>query len=153
MAQQLLNLVDVLANQAGWDAAVQTLISAIRGAMRTFAISIFFQGSVSGASSIDIQLENSDGTPVSEQVPVRVRVCNNAGWSNATNATISSVVTGTTIETHTASKDLTILSDASGKIRIQITNGTAETVTIRLGPAIIQPAFANYNNSQQLTHA
>lgn len=153
MAQQLLNLQDVLANQAAWDAALQANISALRGALRTFAMSISFQGSVSSPSVINIQLENSDGTPLAESVYVRVRICNNGVLANSTNATIAVSGATTLAETITSGKDIVVLSNASGLIQIAVTDATAETVTLRIGPSLVSPAFANYNNSQQLVHA
>lgn len=153
MPQQVLNLQDVLANQSAWDAALQANIAALRGALRTLAMSIFFQGSTSSPSQIKIQLEDSDGSPLAQQFYLRVRVCNNGTLVNSTNATIAASGGTTLAETHTAGKDLTFLSSAAGLIEFTVTDATAETVTIRPAPAVIQPVYANHNNSLQLAHA
>lgn len=152
MAQQTLNFQDVNPLNENWDAALQAAVNLLIGALRTFAMSISVQGSHTTPSRVNIQLQNSKGQDLAEQVYVRCRVVNNNGYTNATNATIA-VFTGTVVETLTSNKDLVIKSDANGLIQLTCTDATAETFMVLIGPPTLCPPFANFNNSKAVVHA
>lgn len=154
MPQQLLSLLTVSPLQENWDASLESVVASLRGALRTFNLSIQVQGSVSSDSVVLIQLQDAVGNNLSEQVYVRVRVTDVAGglYLNAANATIS-VITGTIVETKTSGKDFTVQSNSSGQITIDCHDTTAETFTLLIGPAAMCPPFANFNNSIGVTHA
>ena len=97
------------------------------------AASIDTQGDTGTASRIKI-LGQRDSAAITDQFAVRVRVCNEDTFTNATNATIAvDSGYGTVITTHTSSKDLDIRSldaNATGTLTISGTVPDGETVTI-----------------------
>ena len=111
-------------------------------------IAIETQGSTGGASTLTFTRRGK-----AEAFFVRVRVCDNAGYADATNATIAAGTNTTVVETVTATKDLIFKSHTDGVVRVDITDGTAETVTVRMGPAPLTPLECSYESTQQLTHA
>jgi len=115
-------------------------------------MSIYVQGSHSTPSQIRIQLEDAKGTPVSETAFLRVRICNQDGYSNATNATIAVAGGTSAVDVKTGSKDMILKSNSTGLFELTLTDGTAETVTLRIGPAEFSPHFGNHHNSLNITH-
>ena len=97
------------------------------------AASIDTQGDTGTASRIKI-LGQRDSAAITDQFAVRVRVCDEDTFTNATNATIAvDSGYGTVITTHTSSKDLDIRSldaNATGTLTISGTVPDGETVTI-----------------------
>lgn len=152
MAQELLNLLTIEANQVQWDADLETNTQKLVWALRTWNISVSFAGDVSTPSVVSIQLQTANGGNLSEIVYLRVRICDNLLLSPATNATIAPTA-GSPEEIITADKDIVVLTDSGGFVQITVTDATAEAMTLRIGPAPIQPVFANYNNSVDLTHS
>lgn len=94
--------------------------------------------SISGAAEVDF---------------LRVRVADEDGFADATNATIAAGTNTTAVETITATKDLILKSHTDGTFKVDLTNATAETVTLRVGPAPLSPRKANYTNTLDVTHA
>jgi hypothetical protein len=154
MPQQLLNLLSVTPLQENWDASLEAAVNSLKAALRTFNMSIKVHGSHTTPSQVAIQLQNAVGDDLNEQIYVRIRVTDAAGslYLDAAYATLG-IVTGTLAETTTAGKDLTIQSNSSGLIVVQITDTTAETFTVLLGPPSMCAPFANFNNSLAVTHA
>lgn len=152
--QQVLNLHDVLANQAAWDADVQANVVALKNALRTLKPVISVQGSHTSPSTITFQLQDANGFNItSEQFYLRIRVCNNGAYANATNATVAAGAGTTLVETITANKDLVFQSSAAGLVTLTLTDATIETFTVRPAPATIQPVYCNHNVSIDCVHA
>lgn len=153
MAQELMNILNVAANQAGWDAPVRANFQALQGKIRTLKMTIAVQGGIASPSTLNIQIQDSNGNNLAETFQLRVRICNNAGWTNATNATIAAGSGTTLLETLTASKDLVLQSNSSGLLVVTLTDATIETVTLRPGAAPFSPSFCDSNNSLNCAHA
>lgn len=153
--ETLLNmaLVDIDPGQQGWDATIQNIIDRLESFFHSFDMSIKVQGSTGSPSDIEIQLADQKGANVSKKFQLRVKVTDDGGDADATNATIAVFGSSVVITTHTASKELTIESDATGLMEIRATNGTAETFTLRIGPPAIQPLAGFYDQSLDVTHA
>lgn len=111
-----------------------------------YTLSIETQGSTGGASRIHI--EGAGATDY-----LRVRVANFGAFANATNATIAAAGSSSLVETITAGKDLVFKSDANGLFEIDLTDATAETVTVQIGPAPLRPRRSNYTATLNVTHA
>lgn len=137
---------------ADWKSDWNINVGISKAVLRTVAVSIQTQGNTGTPSVIDIQLEDAVGAPLSETFYCRVRVANGAGYTNATNATFVTT-TGTLVETYTATKDLVIKSNASGLIRITVTDAVAETFLVLLGAPSLLGTVVNLNNSQSVVHA
>lgn len=154
MAQRLIGTVDITPGQPNWDADVNLSFDKIETFFRSVALSIAFQGSTVAPSLIDAQLQDTRAAPVNvaKVAFMRFRVTDVGSYANATNATIAPTGGTTTVETLTALKDLVLQSDAAGLFEIQITDATAETFTLRIAPAAIQPESGDYDNSQDVTH-
>lgn len=121
---------------------------AVTGAITT-------QGTTGGASTVTLSLFQ-DNQPMTSRPAIRVWICNDGTYANSTNATIAPASgEGTTIITHTATKDLTIRADASKTaIKVEVTNATAETVTLRWAPADFGSMPFNATGSElDITHA
>jgi hypothetical protein len=155
MAQRLIGTVDITPGQPNWDADVNLNFDKLETFFRSVALSISFQGSTGAPSLVDAQLQNSRATPgnVAKVAFMRFRVTDSGSYANATNALLAAVGGTTIVETLTASKDLVMQSDAAGLFELEITDGTAETFTLRIGPAPLQPESCDYDNSQDVTHA
>ncbi len=111
-----------------------------------YTMTINTQGDTGSASRIHI--EGAGATDY-----LRVRVCDSAGYANATNATIAAAGSSSLVETLTASKDLVFKSDSSGLVELDLTDATAETVTLRIGPAPMSARRADYTPTLNVTHA
>lgn len=112
-----------------------------------YTLSINTQGDTGSASRIHIQGKGSTDF-------LRVRVCNDGAYADSTNATIAAAGNTSSVETHTSTKDLTLQSHTNGLFEIDLTNGTAETVTLRIGPPLLTPsAKADYSATLDVTHA
>ncbi len=148
--QQLLSFPSVDPFNENWDAALQAAMTSLNGALRSFSMVKTVQGNVGSPSTVRIQLCYANGDPLAEQVYLRVRVANSAGYAPATHATLSCA---STQETITANKDLVVQTDTAGKVDISLTDGTAETFTLLIGPPPVGAPFANFNNSISVTHA
>lgn len=112
----------------------------------SYTLSIETQGTTSGASRIHI--DGAGGVDY-----LRVRVCDSAAYANATNATIAAAGSSSLVETLTANKDLVFKSDANGRFEFDLTDATAETVTLRIGPATLSARRADYRATLDVTHA
>lgn len=155
MAQRLIAPVSITPGQPNWDADVNLNFDKVATFFRSVALSIAFQGSTVAPSLIDAQLQDTRATPVdvAKVAFMRFRVTDLASYANATNALLAATGGTTVVETITASKDLVMQSDAAGLFELEITDGTAETFTLRIAPATIQPESGDYDNSQDVTHA
>ena len=98
--------------------------------------SVTTAGDTSTPSVIKFDLYQ-DGVPMTTRPALRFWICNDGTYANSTNATIAPTSgEGTTIVTHTSTKDLSIRADASKtSISVSVTDGSAETVTLRWAPA------------------
>lgn len=152
MSQQLLSFPQVDPLQENWDASLQAAIDSLRGALRSFKMTISTQGSHTSPSHVQIQLVDGNGDALAQIVYLRIRVTDNGGYLAATHATIA-VFGGTLVETVTANKDFVVLSDVNGLIDLTCTDTTIETFGLSIAPATVSPAFADHNNSLTVTHA
>lgn len=119
-----------------------------------YALAISSQGSTAGPSTVTITLRDRHGTTNAASTHyLRVRVCDSAGFANATNATIAAGANTTAVETHSAGKDLTFKSHTDGVITITLTDATAETVTLRIGAPSVGGRRGDYTTSLNVTHA
>jgi hypothetical protein len=148
MGQELLPQDQIVASTSGWETLLNDNTDRLQQYIKTFVISHPTPGATT--ATVTIQLEDSKGTAVSEEVFVRVRISDEGEVTNATTATISAVGTGTTVQTFTANKDLLIQSDSSGTIVVTITDAAAEIVTLNIGPSEVNPTFANYHNQHNI---
>jgi hypothetical protein len=154
MAQQLLNLLAIVANQAAWDADADTNFTALKGALRTWKETISVQGNVGSPSTVTFQLQDANGENLSEQVYLRVRLTDSlTDFTVATNGSIAAGAGTTAVETLTSNKDIVFQSDASGLVTITYTNANAVTRYLMLAPSTLCPALGNYNNYKAVTHA
>ncbi len=160
--QNPISVIPIDSGAPGWDVVMQANMNKLNDYIKTFKFTITVDGNTGLPSELEIQLQNGAATPVDvlEEFILRCRVSDNdavpapdePAWGDATNATISSVLTGTIIETFTATKDLLIESDANGLIKLELTDAVAELFWLVIGPSYITPTFANYENGQQLDH-
>lgn len=150
MAQETLSLSSVAPTVENWDAVLHAALTALIGALRRFSVAISYQGSISTPSIVNIQILDANGNALAQQFYLRVRVVNSGGYAVATNATITTL-TGTLIQSLTASKDLIIQSNASGLIQLTCTDATIESFGILIGDYLNSP-FADYNASVLVAH-
>lgn len=122
---------------------------------RQYKISVSTQGDTGTPSVVDIQAVDASGNNLAGAHKVRVRVCNDGVFVDSTNATIAATAGGgaSVVDTEQATKDLVFLSDANGRVRIDLTDAQAETVTLRLGPAPVGGVNANYEAELDVEHA
>lgn len=153
MAQELFNFLTVDPKQANWNATINTNNDSIADFIKTIEMVIDTQGDTGTPSDLQLQLQTGEGVDVNEQFQLRVRVSDSAAWANATNATIAAAGSTTLLETFSAGKDLLLQSDANGLVEITMTNATAETVTLRIGPSYLSPQLGKYQNTLDIIHA
>lgn len=122
-------------------------------ALVSFEWSIETQGDTGSASRVHLQARDSGGNVLNRTIAVRVRVADSAGWTDATNATIAAAGGSSLLDSVSATKDLILESDAAGLIELDLTDGTAETVTVRCGPADMGAVRGDYSPTQDVTHA
>jgi len=98
--------------------------------------SILTQGDTGSASTVQLRL--SGGRPGPSRV--RVRVCNDGGYANATNASIAPSGGCTTLETHSSGKDLTLQSSiaAFAAALLTLTGVVKDTQTFTLGSRVME---------------
>ncbi len=116
-----------------------------------FAITV--QGDTGTPSTVTITLKDAQGQTIPEADRLRVRVCDQDGETDATNATIAAGTNTTAIKSHTANKDIDFKSHTNGVFTITLTNATAETVTLRIGMAELSGRRAEYKTTQDVAHA
>lgn len=112
----------------------------------SYALSIESQGDTSTPSRIHI---SGSG----EADFIRIRVCDEGGYQNATNATITPAGDSSAAQTLTADKDLVLKSSDAGLFEIDLANPVEESVTLRIGPADLSPRNADYAQSIVVAHA
>lgn len=124
------------------------------------SLRITTQGTTAAASTVEARLDPAGRLAgqygrATTQTALRVRVCNNGTYTVATNASLAVAGSCTVVETHTANKDLTILATtaAPSLVLFTVTDATAETVTVRLGPPVVGGKAADYGQALQVTHA
>lgn len=119
-----------------------------------YTIALQTQGDTGSPSTIVIELRDAQGDRIAQADALRVRVCDEHAYSPATNATIAPDAGSdtTTLETLAADADLVLQSDAAGAFTITLTNATAETVTLRLGPPPVGGRRAAYDATLNVTH-
>jgi hypothetical protein len=161
MPQPTPPITEIAANQAGWSAVINANFQAIADVLSTYALTIATQGTTAAASSLEIQRQTARATPTDQAgaTLLRVRVVDDDGAgapdhsADATNATLA-VAGGTTlVEALTATKDLVVMSDANGRIELDLTNATAETVHLVIGPAPLSCPLGDYAPTLAVTHA
>lgn len=99
------------------------------------------------ASLVTINTVDNAGNAIAGVKTIRVRICNSGVFANSTNATIAAHSGTTLVDTATATKDLILKSDTNGVFKVDVTDATAETVTLRTGPAPIGGAHGDYSAS------
>lgn len=145
------NAVETAKLNAG-SVTVAKLEDIIQDAMATYTFAITVQGTTGSPSTVTITLKDLAGNAIAAANFLRVRVCDSGAYANATNATIAAGTNTTAVETHTATKDLTLQSHTDGIFTITLTDGSAETVTLRIGPAF-SARRADFSTTQNVTHA
>jgi hypothetical protein len=118
-----------------------------------YDMAISVQGDTGSPSTIVITQQDVGGNAIAEVAYLRVRVCDSGAYADATNATIAAGANTTAVETISATKDLILKSHTDGTWTITLTDGTAETVTLRTGPAPIGGRRGDHANSLNVTHA
>ncbi len=125
----------------------------VLGTLIGYTLNITTQGSISTLSTIEITAQDLRGTAVSGTDFLRMRVCDGGGYTNATNATIAAGANTTMVETIVAGKDLVLESHTDGTFRVDVTNGVAETITLRIGSAVLSSRRGDYSSTQDVTHS
>jgi|GEM_PF-1651940 len=155
-ANRTLTLPDetgTVATEAYVDAAVPDL-GAVTEEILTFEFETTTQGDTSTPSTITITCKDLDGNVLSGARNLRVRICNASGYTNATNATIDANASNTLLESITADKDLVIRSSGmTGLWYIDLTDATAETVRLRIGPPPVSGQPGDYRTFHDVAHA
>ena len=125
------------------------------GLFVTYDLAIVTQGSISLPSIVTVQLQDFYGNAIHETHHVRIRVCNEGGYTAASNATIATTAASgtTTVQTITSNKDLVLSSDTTGLMTIDVTNATAETVLLRIGQAPLSARRGDHSTTLDVTHA
>jgi hypothetical protein len=118
-----------------------------------YVIALTTQGTTSGASTVTITLVDSAGQRIKITDYLRVRVCNSGAYANATNATIAAGTNTTAVETMTSNKDLVLKSHTDGTYKVTLTDASAETVTLRIGPPTLSGRRGDYTATLNVTHA
>lgn len=157
-APEYVTLLTINVKTAAWDASMQANFDLIRRGLHTYTITNHTPGNVGTPSRIWIQFCDWEGTPITDVLlgrldRLRVRVCDLDGWANATNATIALAGATTVRETLTAGKDLIFESNAAGLYEIDLTDTTAEQMTLRIGAPTLGGRIADYVGSLDVTHA
>ena len=119
-----------------------------------YTIALQTQGDTGSPSTVIIELRDAQGDRIARADVLRVRVCDADGYAPATNATIAPAAGSDTItvETLAAGTDLVLQSDEAGTFTITLTNATAETMTLRLGPPPVTTRRATYDATLNVTH-
>jgi hypothetical protein len=133
--------------------AAAALADALADGLVTYALNAATQGSTSSPSTITIEARDAQGNPIGQVDYLRVRVCDEDGYSDATNATLAAGANTTVVQTVTTDKDLILKSHTDGTFELDLTNATAETVTLRIGPAALSSRRAEYTPTLDVTHA
>lgn len=160
--QQILDIKELAISSPEWDVIADYNYEQIADYISTWELT-------EDNNDVTIQLQNSLGEDVAEQHYLRVRVCDTEGFVAATDVEFT-VTTGTTVETHTAGKDLTIQSDANGVIVLQMISTATTTThipptstsagttteepvvgTLRIGPPVVGARIGDYSNTLTLS--
>lgn len=152
---------EIAANQAGWSATINANTQAILDFLSTYELTVATAGDTTTASRIEIQHQTARATPTDKAgaILLRVRVLDDDGagdpdhTADATTATIAVAGSTTLIDSVTATKDLVVQSDADGLIELDLTDATAETVHLAIGPAPLAAQLGDYTPSLSITHA
>jgi len=128
------------------------LADMIADSMVSYSLNIISQGDTSTPSVVAIALEDIQGNAINEVDHIRMRVCDNGGYVAGANATISAGNNTLAVEALVAGKDLVLQSHTDGIYNVQLTNTVAETVTVRIGPATLNPRRGDYAMSIDVTH-
>lgn len=105
---------------------------------------------------VTLQAQDVNGNPVRRIFHARVKVSDDGDFDGtATNATIAAVSESSTVEwTHTSTKDLSLVSvSGGGEMDVDITDATAETVTVFQGPPPFGGCGADQSQSLDLVFA
>ncbi len=129
------------------------LSAALADALPTYALAITAQGSTSTPSTITITRKDLQGNTLAGTAFLRVRVCDSGAFANAANATIAAGTGTAAVETLTAGKDLVLQSASDGSWQITLTDVTAETMTLRIGPATLSAERGDWTPTLDVTHA
>ncbi len=147
--QQILDIKEIAISSPEWDVIADYNYEQIAEYISTWKLT-------EDNNDVTIQLQNSLGVDVAEEHYLRVRVCDTDDYSAASNIEFTAT-TGTIVEIHTAGKDLTIQSDASGTIVLKmshpVTTTTEEPVvgTLRIGPPAVGARIGDYSNTLTLS--
>lgn len=153
LAEVTVSAGPVIAYDAIVDRRGDQLITNLVGELVHYDLTLTTQGDTGSPSRVQAQLDDLQGNAVAEADFLRVRVCDDGAYGDATNATIAAAGSTTVAETVTSSKDLVFKSSGAGLFEIDLTNATAETVTLRLGPAPLGSRRADYSPTLDVAHA
>lgn len=129
------------------------LEAGVRDSLVQYGFNIVTQGSVSVPSVVEVTARNIRGVPLDGVDYLRVRICDNGGYLNATNATLAAGVNTAVVETISAGKDLVFKSHVDGKSTLSVASSVPETFTLRVGPAALSARRGDYSAIQNVTHA
>ena len=150
---------------SGWDVRVDSNFEKLANMIRTFVFLLETQGNTGTPSVVRIQAKDIAGDdliPTAQDPPfLRIRVCDGAGgYVQLPNATIGTFNFGTLVEDQdaggTPNTDIVATPGFDSGIptwEFEITNATAETFTVRVGPPPFSASSASYLGSQEITHA
>lgn len=131
----------------------ECLTTAVQALWPRYVVTLTEQGTVSSPSEVTIACVSATGEPLASGTPLRVRICDEGEWTPATEATIAATGSTTVIETLTTGKDLVMLPGPAGNVEVQITDATAETVTLRLGSPSVGGLGADVSAALDVTHS
>lgn len=159
MPQAFYNLLDVLQNDAEWSADHNQNVDLLNNMFRTIRIGTVTAGNISTPSVISLELQKADGSgvpdaPIYGYFYVRVQLAKHNNYGTSGHHATVAVTSGTLVQIITAGKDIVVRSNSSGYILLTITDGTAETFDVLLGPPPTESSgLINYNNGLAVTHA
>lgn len=106
---------------------------------RSLTPSVTTQGNTSSASTVSVLVKEGAAVLGSADF-LRVRVCNEDGFTAATNASIAPTTGCSTVETHTSGKDLTIKSSvaAAATGTLTISGVVVDTQTVTVGARVYE---------------
>jgi len=147
--QQIIDVKEVAISAPEWDVVVDYNFEQILEHLNTWEMT-------EAGNIVTIQLQDAKGEDVAEEHFLRVRICDVDEFA-VSGISEFIVTTGTVVETHTANKDVTIQSDASGVIVIDLYNPVTTTTqepvvgTLRIGSPSVGSRLGDYSNTLTLS--
>lgn len=127
--------------------------ASVSGALAKYILTVVTPGSTVTPSVISIESLDLNDIPFSGVDYLRVRICDAGGYGVAVNATISAGTNTDVEDIYSTNKDMVFRSHTDGEFNIVVNDATAETVTLRVGPAPLSAKRAEYTVQIDITHA